>query len=159
MSPDLQTVSWMVDRPEEQTIVNARRDGNSLVVSGQLAGRPFESETDLGDLPWYQTLSLSLLRHLPLIGTQPEFWIIRPDNMELQRMQVQNVREEISSHGGELVATWCIEIRPAGLLSAFWKGEYWFRKSDLRFLRYRGASSLPGAAMTEVSLLSESERP
>lgn len=153
MSPDLQTIDWNITRAAEKTCARAWRVGHKLMIQGELQGKPLLREFAIGDTPWLQSLSVSLLRHLPSTTGQREFWIIRPDTLEPQRMQVSDVTEEVLTFSGEPVATWRVEIRPAGLLSAFWKGNYWFRKADRRFIRFRGASGPPGTPDTEISLL------
>jgi len=153
LSPDLQALAWEITRPAEKTCAKAWRDGHKLRIQGELQGKPLAREFAIDDTPWLQSLSVSLLRHLPSTAGQREFWIIRPDTLEPQRMQVSDVTEEVVTFSGESVATWRVEIRPAGLLSVFWKGNYWFRKADRRFIRFRGASGPPGTPDTEISLL------
>jgi hypothetical protein len=126
-----------------------------LHLHGEQDGKPVVRSWEVGDLPWFQTLSVSLAHFLSPGAECGEFWILRPDTLELQRLKVAAVRKEQISFNGGTVATWCVEIRPTGLFSALWKGEYWFRQSDRRFLRYRGASGPPGAPMTEILLVGE----
>jgi hypothetical protein len=158
LAPDLQTLAWEVQRPQENTGAKAWRNGSSLMIRGELEGQPLERSFDVGDAPWFQSLSASLVRHLPRAGAEREFWILRPDTLEPHRLQVTDVRPETLQVGGEAVDTWRVEIRPTGLLSKFWHGNYWFRQADRRFLRYRGASGPPGSPITEISLIDEDSR-
>lgn len=157
LAPDFQTLAWELLRPEQQTWIKARREGASLTLSGELNGKPMAKSIDLGKIPWYQSLSVSLVRHLPEIGPEDEFWVIRPDTLEVCRMKVSAVVMEPLTVAGETVASWRVEIHPTGLLYAVWRGDYWFRRADRRFLFYRGASGPPGSSPTVITLLDESD--
>jgi len=63
--------------------------------------------------------------------------------------------EETVMLGGDSVQAIKVRFSPAGPLSAFWKAEYWYRKSDLRFIRYRAVRGLPGSPETIVTLIGE----
>lgn len=155
LSADLQTLVWEIHRPSEGTIAKAWRNGSTLEIRGELEGKPLERTFNVGNSSWLQSLSVSLAHHLPKAAEPREFWFIRPDTLEPHLLKVADVQNEHLVLAGEAIATWRVVIRPAGLFAALWRGDYWFRQSDRRFLKYRGASGPPGAPMTEIDLLEE----
>lgn len=155
LSADLQTLEWEIHRPSEGTSAKAWRNGSTLEIRGKLEGKPLERIFNVGNAPWLQSLSVSLAHHLPKASGPREFWFIRPDTLEPHLLKVADVQAEHLALAGEAVSAWRVEIRPAGLFAALWRGDYWFRQSDRRFLKYRGAGGPPGTPMTEIDLLEE----
>ena len=52
---------------------------------------------------------------------------------------------------GKEIAAVHLRISLSGLLSIFWHGDYWYRKGDGRFLRYRGKNRSGGpVAVSEL---------
>ena len=149
----LGTYKWTLERPETATKVKAWLEGQILHIQGTHDGKAYDRKHKLGSDPWYQALSLSLRRHLGEGGQAKQhqkFWLIRPDNFDLHRMQISLIQEESLKISESVVPTYRVEIRPTGWKAPFWKGEYWFRKSDGDFVRFRGDSAPPGCPPTFV---------
>jgi hypothetical protein len=152
LDSELNTYKWTLERPEGQTTITASTEENRLLLEGTLNGKLYKKEFSLGDVPWYQALSLSLRKHLGEEFKEQEFWSIRPDNFDVHKMQIIKISEENLDSDGIPLPTYHVIVRPAGWKAPFWKGEYWFRKSDGQFVRYRGDSGPPGCPDTIIEL-------
>ena len=64
--------------------------------------------------------------------------------------------EKILLAGNEIAAVH-LRISLSGLLSIFWHGDYWYRKNDGRFLRYRGKNKPGGAVAVSELVMDKTE--
>ena len=67
---------------------------------------------------------------------------------------MRNFGRKYISFQGETINCLQLRISLAGARSVLWKGDYWFRTTDGRYLRYRGNSG-PFTAITVKELISE----
>lgn len=153
-NPDGETLEWHY-RKDPSTRIVARRHGNSIRISGRLEGKTVDTVAEIDDRPWFQPLSYSLRHFLRGRGGKVRFWMIRPDSLKVIRLKAEKDRVEALMIGSQQIQTEKVLVRPAGLLSPFWYGSYWFRDSDQLFLRYLGQHGLPGTPKTVVTLVSD----
>lgn len=150
---DGSTTSWHHTRVPG-TDIRAERTGNRIRFSGLQDGKEVDRSADIDDRPWFQPLSYSLQRMLAGDQQTTEFWTVRPDSLEVIAMEAEySGIDAITGDDGRVQEANKVIIRPVGMLSAFWQAEYWFRRSDNFFIRYRGTHGPPGTAETSVSLL------
>lgn len=147
----LRTERWSLEQPADDTSVTAWRNGEFLHVQGTFKGRNYQATHAVGDIPWYQALSLSLRRHLADFSSHQDFWTLRPDNLDLHRLEIAEIKPNSLQNGEDEVPAYRVEIRPTGWKSAFWKGDYWFHRESREFLRYQGASGPPGWPATIIA--------
>lgn len=155
MEADFSTRSWQLTQSTEGTEILARREGNTLLISGLLRGQRIDRSLRLDPDPWYQALSIALRRLLGSRSEAEEFWTLRPDTLEVHKVRAVRQALETLEIGGRPVPAWRLEVRLVGLKALFWHSNYWLRQSDGVFLRYRGPSGPPGQPMTEVRWLGE----
>lgn len=148
------TLKWKIKNRDRHDISVVRK-GDSLYISGIRNGRPYEKTVAIDSRPWYQPLSFSLGNFLDSSRIKTTFWTIRADTIEAIALQAVKMGEETITVRNRPMTTWKIEVRPAGILSPFWHGSYWFRKEDNLFLRYRSVHGLPGTEETVVELKRE----
>lgn len=158
MESDYSTRRWQLTQSAEGTDIQARREGDSLLLSGRLRGEPVERRQAIDAAPWYQALSISLRNLLDQRVGALEFWTLRPDTLEVHKVRAVRQALETLEIDGEPVAAWRIELRLTGLKALFWRSHYWLRQSDGVFLRYRGPSGPPGQPLTEVGWVGEEAR-
>ena len=153
MDTALATQSWSMYDPQARTDIRVARKEGQLLFSGVFKGKEIERAFAVDELPWYQALSLSLrpFAHGPV--ERMEFWSIRPDTLDVHRLQVRREGEETLKLHGESVASIKLKIQLTGMKSIFWSCYYWLRKSDGLFVRYEGPSGPPGWPLTTVELL------
>ena len=150
LDKNLRTERWSLEKLDGNIRVTAWREGETLHVRGTFRGQSYQAIHAVGELPWYQALSLSLRRHLEDPAEGQDFWTLRPDNLDLHRLQITQIAPTSLPNSDAEVPAYRIEIRPAGWKAAFWKGDYWFHRESREFLRYQGASGPPGWPATII---------
>lgn len=153
--PELATRHWQLEAVDRQTCIAAVRRDETLSIEGTLSGQPIKRTLDLGDLPWYQALSVSLRAIIEHPNSPREFWILRPDTLDLHRMQVSELDEDDLELEGQVIPTWRLTIRLSGWQSFLWHADYWLRQTDGRFVKYQGVSGPPGSPATVIILTGE----
>lgn len=145
------TTRWEMKKAEMDVV--AVRQENTIVFKGSKQGRAVERNIAIDGLPWYQPLSFSLRNFLRSQKNSVEFWMVRPDQLELVKMRAtRQFLETIAVNNREEKAV-RIEVRLTGLLSGLWSCQYWFREEDGVFLKYEGVHGPPGTPKTVIQLL------
>lgn len=155
---NLATRTWAFENSKENTKITASRDGNKIFLKGQTKGKPIEKTFKINELSWNQTFNIGLERFALSLEKSMIFWSIGtkgPGNMKITRFKVKKKGIETITISGKEVEAVYITISLTGLLSIFWTGKYWYRKSDGVFLRYKGKSG-PGTGVSIMELASES---
>lgn len=152
----LATLSWTYDAPHTKTKVTAVRKENKIFLKGTDKDDPIEKTFKINELPWNQTFNIGLEQFALSSEDSMKFWAIGtsgPGNMKITKFNVKKKETEtitLNSTGQRVEAVY-ITISLSGLLSMFWTGKYWFRKSDGRFLRYTGKNRASGpTAVSEL---------
>lgn len=156
----LAAFSWSYDAPFKKTKVTAVRKENTIFLEGTDEGDPVKKTFRINALPWNQGFNIGL-EHFALSSEKSmTFWAIGtsgPGNMKITKFKVKKKDDEIVTLGltGQKVEAVYMTISLTGLLSLFWTGKYWFRKSDGWFLKYKGKnkSGGPVAVMELTSML------
>jgi hypothetical protein len=152
------TLDWTFSDRERQIELSASRQGREIVLSGENRGRKVEKKFTVGDLPWNQLFQMGLEAFALTAVDKMQFLSIGtsgPGEMKLGKFTVSRQDDEKIWLQGKEIAAVHLRVALSGLLSIFWHGDYWYRKSDGRFLRYRGKNT-PGAAASVSELIEES---
>lgn len=159
LDKNLGTLWWEYDSPHDKTKVNAVRENNRITMKGTDKGNPIDKTFKISQLPWNQTFNIGLEGFPKSDKKKMYFWAIGiggPGNMKItkfkvKRKGVENVYLEKMNKKVEAVH---VTISLSGLLSMFWTGHYWYRKSDGKFLRYSGKNK-PGGPIAFMELINE----
>jgi hypothetical protein len=151
---DLSTLAWTFSDPERQMELAARLQGEDIILSGTLRGKIVEKKFSASGAPWNQLFQMGLAPfalageesfQFRSIGTQG------PGELKIGKFTVKRKTDETIRLQGKEVAAVHLRISLSGLLSIFWHGDYWYRKGDGRFLRYRGKNRSGGpVAVSEL---------
>jgi len=153
MDSAMATRRWELNIPQSETCVEARREGNSILLRGRWRGKPLDRTLDIDEAPWFQALSVSLRPFLKQPQTSIEFWTLRPDKLTVHKILASKKgREPLLLDGQEVMAD-KVEITMTGLAAWLGRGRYWFRASDNVLLRYQGPGGLPGVPSTLINLV------
>lgn len=159
LDKNLGTLSWEFESAHENIKVNAERENNRITMKGTDRGKPIDKRFKINKLPWNQTFNIGLEAFLGSTKRRMYFWAIGvggPGNMKITKFKVK--RKDIESvyleKTNKKVEAEHVTISLSGLLSMFWTGHYWFRKSDGKFLRYRGKNK-PGGPVALMELISD----
>jgi hypothetical protein len=156
---DLSTRAWTFSDPSRRMELTASVQGERIVLTGSSQGKKVDKRFDATGAPWNQLFQMGLgpfvmsgRKEMTFrsIGTQG------PGELKIGKMSVTRRGEEEVEINGQKVAVIHVRISLSGLLSIFWHGDYWYRKSDGLFLRYRGKNRRGGAIA--VSELAEEKR-
>lgn len=145
----LATLSWSYHAPHKKTNVTAVREDNRIFLEGTDEGDPVKKTYKINSLPWNQSFNIGLEHFVLSSGESMKFWAIgtsSPGYLKITKFSVkkkdyENITLESAAEPVEAIH---ITISLSGILSLFWTGKYWYRKSDGRFLRYKGKNKSGG---------------
>jgi hypothetical protein len=144
---DLSTRAWTFSDPARGLELAAAVRGGRIVLSGSSKGKPVEKRFAADGPAWNQLFQMGLGPFVlsgrkdssfRSIGTQG------PGELKIGKMSVTRRGEEEIEINGQKVAAVRVRISLSGLLAIFWHGDYWYRRSDGLFLRYRGKNRSGG---------------
>jgi len=154
---DLSTLAWTFSDPGRQMELDARLQGEAIILSGTFRGSKVEKKFAAKGPPWNQLFQMGLgpfalagekSLQFRSIGTQG------PGELKIGKFTVTRKDDEKIDLGGRMVGAVHLRIALSGLLSIFWHGDYWYRRDDGRFLRYRGKNR-PGGEVAVSELAGE----
>ncbi|MCE5299321.1 MAG: hypothetical protein LLG37_00400 [Spirochaetia bacterium] len=132
--PDGWTVEWAMKSNDKINGINdikAVRAGNRIYAHGISMGKEINKDFDIDDRPWCQHIDMQAGAYLNTGKESFEFWLVgaKPE-FEAFTMNLKNAGVEVVDVAGTTVEAIKADWRMTGFLSAFWKANYWFRKSD-----------------------------
>jgi len=153
------TLKWTYRNPKKKTAVTAYREGNIIFLSGAYEEKNVNKKFKINDLPWKQILSIDLEKFVAAGEKDATFWAIGvegPSAMKITELSAKVKDEETISVNEKEEEAIRIRISMTGIMSVLWHGDYWFRKSDYRFVRYEGDSG-PGTPRSIIELIQEEQ--
>jgi hypothetical protein len=152
---DLSTLAWTFSDPARQMELDASLQGEAIVLSGVWRGKKVEKKFAAKGPSWNQLFQMGL-EPFALAGNKSfQFRSIGtqgPGEMKIGKFTVTRKEDGQIRFAGKDVAAVHLRISLSGLLSIFWHGDYWYRKNDGRFLRYRGKNRAGGeVAVSELA--------
>ncbi len=158
LNQDLTTRSWSVKDPSQNTDLLVSRRDNRLVMRGIFKGKTLAKTVAISASPWYQALSISLRPFTNPNNTGLAFWSIRPDTLDVYKLEVIPLGEEQITIAGQRTDAIKLKIQLPGFKAMFWSCHYWLRQADGVFIRYEGPSGPPGWPATMVELIDDQGR-
>jgi hypothetical protein len=147
VAADLSTLAWTFNDPGRQMELDAKLMGEGIVLSGTFRGKKVENKFSAAGAPWNQLFQVGLAPFALAMEKSFQFRSIGtqgPGELKIGKFTVTRSGEEKISLAGKEIAALHLRISLSGLLSVFWHGDYWYRKVDGRFLRYRGKNRSGG---------------
>ncbi len=143
-TPAQETISWRMTDEAEDARLEVRRKGDRMLVTGSLEGEAVEKTIEIDALPWYQATSISLRPFALSAAETVEFWTFRAASLKMHKLRAVKREVETIEVNQKTWEAQRIQLQLTGLLSAFWKSDYWFRKADGVFLKFKGPGGPPG---------------
>jgi hypothetical protein len=150
----LTTREWTFSDPERGMELASSLQGDRIVLSGSFKGKKVGKRFDAKGAPWNQLFQMGLG---PFVLSGEKSMTFRsigtegPGELKIGKMSVTRKGEETIEIAGKPVDAVRLRISLSGLLSIFWHGDYWYRRSDGLFLRYRGRNRKGGpVAVSEL---------
>jgi hypothetical protein len=141
LEPGLAALAWSYENPLEKTKISAYRKENRIFLSGLHKGKAIEKTFKINELDWNQSFNIGL-EQFALSGAKAmKFWAIgttAPGDMKITTFTVKKEGFEKIILAGKEIETVRIRVSLSGLLAIFWSGNYWYKRDDGKFLRYRG---------------------
>ncbi len=133
---DYKTVSW--NYKENNADVTGTRDGNLIIISGQYKNNLVCMTNKIDDSPWYESIESSLSIFALGKLASIEFWLVRSGKFQAYKMVAYRKNIEAIKVNGNSVEAQKVTVTLPGILSIFWKVDYWFRVSDGQYVRFEG---------------------
>ena len=154
--------SWDYSRKADQTRVKASLEGNRVTLKGIHDGKRINEIFDLDDYPWIQAFPLNPGLENWLTGEEEEitFWVIgtaSSADMDINRFTAEKKDKEKIMIMGSMLEAQRVNITLAGWRSMFWDGDFYFRVSDGRIIKYDGGGP-PGEPSSVTHLVKEINR-
>lgn len=154
VAADLGTRAWSFSDPGREMDLVASVQGERIVLSGSFRGKKVDKRFAAAGAPWNQLFQVGLSPFVLAAGRETAFRSIGtqgPGELKIGRMSVTRKGEEVIEVNGRKVEAVHVRISLSGLLAMFWHGDYWYRRSDGLFLRYRGRNRKGGpVAVSEL---------
>lgn len=131
--------------PANGTGYSARRSGNTITIQGRLKNRAIDREVPVTDAPWFQSLEISLSFFAASGNEKTRFWFINADEGEILQMEASRQGiGQVLRPGSKATSALRVKVTLTGVAALFWRGDYWFRTGDHRFLRYEAKAGAGG---------------
>ncbi|MCA1786302.1 MAG: hypothetical protein LC657_10020 [Desulfobacteraceae bacterium] len=150
-SLDYDTRRWDVTEKKGPSDFTAVRTGKAITISGRFRGDPVNKTLEIDDTDWYQASSLSLRGLVVSAEREKTFWTIRSDTLTVHKLKAVKQGLETVEVNGAMKEAVRIELSLTGLLSPFWKSDYWFSVPEGIFLKFQGPSGPPGSPVTTIT--------
>lgn len=152
LTPQGASLVWQLTNELQDTEIHVTRSDSMLYVQGRKQGQALRRSVHIDEAPWYQALSVALRTLLNTETTAEEFWMVRPDTLEVRRMQAEQRSIETIKIGTLPRQARHIRITAVGIPAWLWSGDYWLDAETGKFLRYRGRSGPPGSPIIHIDL-------
>ncbi|MFC1504073.1 hypothetical protein ACFL6D_01510 [Spirochaetota bacterium] len=147
------TLSWIFINKKKEISIFANRRGDIIFLSGLFNGKQVHKQYYVGREPWNQFIPLAFEKYVIWPDRKPlMFWAIgieKPGALQIGRFYIKSITEDVITVNYEKVKTFKITITFDDWKSQFWKGHYWHRYSDGRYLRFKGKSKISTPIVTE----------
>ena len=153
-----ETLEWSLNRPSEDTRIEAKREKDRIIVKGFVHGALMDRAFCIDHSPWFQSTCFSLRKLVKSENDLVEFWMLRPDNLNVIKLRAKKCGVEGIELNGRDVEVQKIQLRPTGIRSIFYSSHYWFTKDAGVFVRFEGPSNIPGCPKTIITLKQEINR-
>lgn len=152
----LNTLEWHLINPSDKTDIVAKRQKNSIRVTGVFKSKPIEKNIKIDKDTWYQPMSFSLSKLPKSKKKTVIFWTLNPNDLKPYKMKALNYGKETININGKDIKTYKIKVILAGFRSIFWHAFYWYRVDDDTLIQYKGVDGPPTNPVTVISLAEES---
>ncbi|HEX2954554.1 MAG TPA: hypothetical protein VHR47_11315 [Bacillota bacterium] len=146
---------WTYKNTDEQSNITLERVGDVIQAKGSLKDKYMQRTITIDGSPWYQFVSVSLADFLDSPQKATTFWTIQPSNLRAYKMSAKKYNPEFIEVHGEKIKAQHVKVSLTGILSVFWKVDYWFRCDDHVFVKFIGVNGAPGSPRTFIELASK----
>ncbi len=134
-------ICWSRKNQAEDTEFVLRNDGSKLTITGKHKGKPVDKYSMYKDYPYYANPKIEFMDFIRSGQEKVQFWTLRSDTLTTYKMIAVNKGIESVVINGLVTRAYRIEWGPSlGLLSKYFSRVYWFRETDLIFIKQSGSN-------------------
>ncbi|MBU0935987.1 MAG: hypothetical protein KKI09_07010 [Spirochaetes bacterium] len=148
------TLVWHLCNKEVGTDINFERVGDIIIISGKFENQVTAKQLRINNHPWYQAQELALEHFNAGSLRSMKYWVVKLDEMVAYEMEVSRMGDKKIEAYGLSFESSQLKVTLTGIRSLFWQANYWFRKSDGRYVRYESVEGGPGTPLTITELTS-----
>ena len=148
----LHTIRYEFEDIADNSKITAEQAEDKIILSGLLKGKKIYTEQMNDAVKWSQSITYTLSRFSLSDKEEEVFRIFRPDNFEPVIFKAIKTGLDTLEINKRKIPVKKISLRPKGIKSVFWKGEYSFRNTDGLFIKYVGKNGGPGSPETVIIL-------
>jgi len=151
---DGSNVLWEKTKDEQK--ITAVRTDNQVDVRIEKKGKSELKNYEIDEAPWIQSREFGMRG----FADDPEvkelkFWALNPSDSSMMKMIGTRQEEKRIKCGDRVFEAFRVKVTLDGWKSIFWSSEFWFRKSDGVFLKYKGSASGPNSPEVVSELVKE----
>ncbi len=148
---------WEKTKKEQK--VTAIRTENRVEVTIEKKGKCEVKIHEIDPAPWIQSREFGMRG----FADDPEaemlkFWALNPSDSSMNKMMATRQEEKKIKCGDRHFEAFRVKVTLDGWKSIFWSSEFWFRKSDGVFLKYKGSASGPNSPVVVSELVKEEKK-
>ncbi len=153
---DGSNVLWEKTKKEQK--VTAIRKENRVEVRIENKGDSEVRVFEIDPAPWIQSREFGMRGFAddPQVR-ELKFWALNPSDHSMNKMKATRKEEKRIRCGENYFQAFRVKVTLDGWKSIFWSSEFWFRKSDGVFLKYKGSASGPNSPEVVSELVKEEQ--
>lgn len=137
----------------EGTNFKVINSGKELAIKGTLKGKEVDKSVKYDKYQYFANPKIELMRFIKSGDKKVKFWTLRSDTLQLYQMVAQNKGIDTVSINGTTTRAYRIDWGPdLGMLSKYFNRIYWFRESDLIFVKQTGSNKYVRELIPEITI-------
>ena len=139
IDPEGNTLEWEFTDFDKDIRIEATREGRRICLTKETRKKSErEHYTIENNDPWHQLFPFGMEDFVTAGESERAFWFIQPQNLKLSSLRAVRGPEKLLTVHGTRQRAVEVEITINNWLSRFWKGLYFLRPRDGRYLFYEG---------------------
>ncbi|MGE0268974.1 MAG: hypothetical protein AB7S78_11030 [Candidatus Omnitrophota bacterium] len=131
------TIEWDVEDSKDSLRYSAVREGNTLIIDGEIKNNRIKKEISIDEAPFYYNPKLGLRYLVNSENQDMFFWAMRHDNLDIFKMKALKKGKETIKVNGIDVEAVRVDWAATDGLSKYFTRTYWFRSSDGNFIKQK----------------------
>ena len=154
--PDGSIQSMVHTSPEDRVVFKAEKKGTTLIAESLGRRGAVKREISMKTDFWNQPVSTGIQNFILSCEDVLEFSLIDPAKLESVDFTFTKTDRSVLTVMDEPTDVLHLELRLSGMLSKFWKGDFWFREDDGVLVRFEGNDG-PGTDQYVLELIRQSD--
>ncbi|MGM0640996.1 MAG: hypothetical protein ACQESN_06195 [Thermotogota bacterium] len=114
-----------------------------IYLEGTYEGEKIKKQLIIDGDHWYQLFVFSFTDFVFSDDKSRNYWVFNPFDISMNEMKVKKIEKDFITINGKKIESYYLNTRLTGLMSIFWKGEYWYNSKNGMYLKYDGLNIYP----------------